>query len=1039
MKKKDYILLRVLFAAIVICGVAGGVAHAQYPFLLLDVGNSNMASRTEAGFTPFTIADSGSTIDGITVEIAPITGSIDARFRDVPTGIPYELLYRDFVFTRPGGMRLTLSGLEPNETYQITIYAYDNYSTSNRIADWTDANTGELVLTTSFAGGQPPADEDDRAFSGTTQSDENGTIVLEAGPNPDTVEESGASNPYAFINALVVSSLTPVNVARRPVPEDGAIITTPEIELQWTPGNTSVSSNVYVGEDFDDVNEATTENTDIFRGNTTEISFPVGSAGNPYPDGLSEETTYYWRIDEVEEDGTQNKGNVWSFTVAPKTAFAPVPVVGSLYIDPNVTLQWTPGAGSVEHRVFFGDNLEDIQAGTGGTDKGTVTEPNYATGLLERDKIYYWRIDESDGTDTYTGDVWSFTTTLNGLGTIGIDIWEGTFGPALDTLLDDALYPDSPTRSEVLTEMGTQLIEGTEDSYEGSYGAQIYGWLYVPVSGDYTFYFTSADEGELWLSTDDDPGNIQMLANEPVWGSYDTFSHITDPVPLLDSEKYYIMARWVESSDWDHCQVAWQGPGIPTMEVIQGSFLSPYMPVNAFGASPSSSSTDNRIDPVLTWKTGIYAGSHIVYFGTDPNDLEQVAVKQAGDETYTPERLEMETTYYWRVDEVNDTDPNSPWVGDTWSFTTGSYLVVDDFEDYNDYEPDRIFDKWIDGYGTTTNGSTAGYPDPDFPAGEHFVETTIVNGGSQSMPYFYDNNMKFSEAVKTLESERDWTDKGVETLSLWFQGIPGNVGGFTEDPAGTYTMTASGTDIEGTSDEFHFAYKQLTGVGSITARVLSVENTDPWAKAGVMIRSTLDPDSNHAMMVVTPGQGVSFQRRPSTSAATSVTTETDIMAPQWVRIERDLSGNFIASYSDNGSTWTQLGTDSINMSSPAYIGLALTSHNVDATCEAVFSNVTITGNVSQGPWEDQDIGILSNVPEQMYVVLNESAVVYNDDPDASLINAWTEWRIDLQEFADQGVDLTDVDSIGLGFGERNNPQAGGSGLVYFDDIRLYRP
>ena len=66
-------------------------------------------------------------------------------------------------------------------------------------------------------------------------------------------------------------------------------------------------------------------------------------------------------------------------------------------------------------------------------------------------------------------------------------------------------------------------------------------------------------------------------------------------------------------------------------------------------------------------------------------------------------------------------------------------------------------------------------------------------------------------------------------------------------------------------------------------------------------------------------------------------------------------------------------------------------------------------------------------------------MVYHDNPNASQINEWTEWRIDLQEFADLGVDLTDVESIGIGFGERNNPQAGGSGVVFFDDVRLYRP
>jgi hypothetical protein len=75
----------------------------------------------------------------------------------------------------------------------------------------------------------------------------------------------------------------------------------------------------------------------------------------------------------------------------------------------------------------------------------------------------------------------------------------------------------------------------------------------------------------------------------------------------------------------------------------------------------------------------------------------------------------------------------------------------------------------------------------------------------------------------------------------------------------------------------------------------------------------------------------------------------------------------------------------------------------------------------------------------MYVVLNSSAVISNDNPDAALINTWIEWRIDLQAFADQGVNLSNVNTITIGFGNRANPTAGGSGMVFFDDIRLYRP
>jgi hypothetical protein len=139
-------------------------------------------------------------------------------------------------------------------------------------------------------------------------------------------------------------------------------------------------------------------------------------------------------------------------------------------------------------------------------------------------------------------------------------------------------------------------------------------------------------------------------------------------------------------------------------------------------------------------------------------------------------------------------------------------------------------------------------------------------------------------------------------------------------------MTDSGTDIWYEADEFHFAYKTLTGVGSIQAQVLSIDNTNDWAKAGVMIRETLDPDSAHAYMVVTPTQGVSFQRRPGTGAAsTSANSATggSEAAPYWVKIERDISGNFTGSSSTNGSAWTPLDIPvNISMGSNVYIGLA---------------------------------------------------------------------------------------------------------------------
>jgi hypothetical protein len=84
-------------------------------------------------------------------------------------------------------------------------------------------------------------------------------------------------------------------------------------------------------------------------------------------------------------------------------------------------------------------------------------------------------------------------------------------------------------------------------------------------------------------------------------------------------------------------------------------------------------------------------------------------------------------------------------------------------------------------------------------------------------------------------------------------------------------------------------------------------------------------------------------------------------------------------------------------------------------------------------------GDSDNAAETLYVALNGNAIVPNDNPDAAQITTWTEWSIPLQVFADQGVNLANVDTISLGLGNKNNPLAGGSGMMYFDDIRLYPP
>jgi len=464
-----------------------------------------------------------------------------------------------------------------------------------------------------------------------------------------------------------------------------------------------------------------------------------------------------------------------------------------------------------------------------------------------------------------------------------------------------------------------------------------------------------------------------------------------------------------------------------------------------YSPNPANGQTEVPRDVVLSWKPGIYADKHDVYFGTVFDDVNEasrtnwqkaLARQNQEDTTYAPpDLLEFGQTYYWRVDEVNAPPEATIYKGDVWSFTIVNFLVVDDFEDYNEFEPNEIFSTWKDGWDEPTNGSIVSYPDPPY------AEQSIVHSGQQAMPYFYDNSgtANYSEAERVFSPAQDWTREGVEKLSLWFRGYPAYVGSFVEEPVGTYTMTGSGADIWDNTDQFHFAFKQVTGASAIIAKVESLENTDPFAKAGVMTRDTLEPESRNVAVLITPENGVRFQYRNITEGTTDRYFAEGITAPQWVKLERTAGGLVRGYYSEDGATWERFNLIQVRMDMPFYIGLAVTSHNTDLTCEAKFSNVSFP-NISVDPqWTDQDIGMLSNEAEPMYVAVNGNAVVYHDDPNAPLIDTWTEWNIDLKEFADQGINLANVDKIAIGFGDRNNPQPGGSGRIYFDDIRLYRP
>ena len=254
-----------------------------------------------------------------------------------------------------------------------------------------------------------------------------------------------------------------------------------------------------------------------------------------------------------------------------------------------------------------------------------------------------------------------------------------------------------------------------------------------------------------------------------------------------------------ENTIGDCIGVAWQGPGLPVQEVLRADYVgaTPFISVKAYDPAPATRATGVTQAPALEWKAGVDASKHDVYFGTDAQavadaDATTADVYQGRQDatTYTPDALEWDVMYYWRVDEIGD--DGTVTTGRVWNFTTADYLIVDDFEDY-DEDMDggtAIFQTWLDGVENGT-GSYVGY---EVANGGTFSETVIVHTGHQSMPLQYDNSVApfYSETSRTLETPEDWTVNGVDTLSIYIQGAGGNgtepLYAALEDAAGNVAM-----------------------------------------------------------------------------------------------------------------------------------------------------------------------------------------------------------------------------------------------------------
>jgi hypothetical protein len=254
------------------------------------------------------------------------------------------------------------------------------------------------------------------------------------------------------------------------------------------------------------------------------------------------------------------------------------------------------------------------------------------------------------------------------------------------------------------------------------------------------------------------------------------------------------------------------------------------------------------------------------------------------------------------------------------------------------------------------------------------------------------------------------------------------------------------------ADQGRFVYKRLAGDGSILARVDRLDNTNAWAKAGVMIRGNLDPSASWAYVLWAGDNGVRYQARLATSlGATSDTAvatveQIAVRTPAWVKLERK-GDQFLGYYAtgETVTTWTPMvwNPQTIAMNADVYLGLAVTSHAAGVVTQAEFSGVATTGAVT-GAWESVSLGVeqpAGNLPDTFYLTVEDStahqATVSYANPTVVTTGAWTEWQIPLSDLA--GVNLSKVKRSYLGVGDRARPTPGGAGRVFIDDIGFGHP
>lgn len=414
-------------------------------------------------------------------------------------------------------------------------------------------------------------------------------------------------------------------------------------------------------------------------------------------------------------------GGVWAGVSKPN------PSDGAVIEDTWANLSWQAGPDAASFDVYFGEDFDSVKEGTGDTFRGNQTVVYFVVGFpgfpypegLVPGTTYYWRIDE--------------------LQKDGVTVHEGTIW-SFSIPAKIATDP-TPADGAEFVDPATPLLLWTP-----GFGAKLH-----------TIHFG------------DDYDEVSNAAGGSPQGTT-----AYSPGDLVVEKVYY-----------------WRVDEFDGVATYKGDIWS-FTTVGAVGnPQPANGGEDVQMNAVLSWTPADSAASHQLYFGIDKEAVrtadtsspEYIGAKTLGEENHDPGLLEPDTTYVWRVDEVDSQGNVSK--GPLWSFSTGDTLLVEDFEGYTDDDAagEAIWQHWIDGFGVAENGAQVGYLLPPY------AEQTFVHSGLQSMPLLYVNTdgVAYSEAERTLTDLRDWTVKGVTTLTLSFRGQQ------TNDPEPMY-VSINGSD-----------------------------------------------------------------------------------------------------------------------------------------------------------------------------------------------------------------------------------------------------